>query len=213
MSSRSRSTSSAIPFTPSGDDGECLQSAARKPGLGALSGPDFAAQPKIAPNYLSTPGDRDVAVRSIRSPAASPPSRLCTLSPGGVSPRLSARKRCRLEKPPAISARRSSTPSAPAAWGGSGQRRRSTPAAARLEGPAHRRCLGDADDHLGQHQFPDPDDCRKGGRDDPRRSPLMPFISCGRRHSPRAASADRRSGRQARIPWQRSPRTGSSPKP
>lgn len=31
-----------------------------------ISGPDFAAQPKIAPNYLSTPGDRDVAVRSIR---------------------------------------------------------------------------------------------------------------------------------------------------
>ncbi len=31
-----------------------------------ISGPDFAAQPKIAPNYLSTRGDRDVAVRSIR---------------------------------------------------------------------------------------------------------------------------------------------------
>ena len=31
-----------------------------------ISEPDFAAQPKIAPNYLSTPGDRDVAVRSIR---------------------------------------------------------------------------------------------------------------------------------------------------
>lgn len=31
-----------------------------------IAGPDFAAQPKIAPNYLSTSGDRDVAVRSIR---------------------------------------------------------------------------------------------------------------------------------------------------
>jgi choline dehydrogenase-like flavoprotein len=31
-----------------------------------ISGQDFAAQPRIAPNYLSTPGDRDVAVRSIR---------------------------------------------------------------------------------------------------------------------------------------------------
>lgn len=31
-----------------------------------LKGPDFAAAPAIRPNYLSTAGDRDVAVRSIR---------------------------------------------------------------------------------------------------------------------------------------------------
>ena len=31
-----------------------------------VSGPDFRAHPAIRPNYLSTPGDRDVAVRAIR---------------------------------------------------------------------------------------------------------------------------------------------------
>ncbi|WP_295048429.1 GMC family oxidoreductase, partial [uncultured Paracoccus sp.] len=31
-----------------------------------VTGPDFRAHPAIRPNYLSTPGDRDVAVRAIR---------------------------------------------------------------------------------------------------------------------------------------------------
>ncbi|MFT4013685.1 MAG: GMC family oxidoreductase N-terminal domain-containing protein [Paracoccus sp. (in: a-proteobacteria)] len=31
-----------------------------------VSGPDFRAAPKIRPNYLATPGDREVAVRAIR---------------------------------------------------------------------------------------------------------------------------------------------------
>jgi choline dehydrogenase-like flavoprotein len=31
-----------------------------------IKGPDFAAQPAIRPNYLSTPADRDVAVKAIR---------------------------------------------------------------------------------------------------------------------------------------------------
>ena len=35
-----------------------------------------------------------------------------------------------------------------------------------LGGPAHRRRLGDAADHLGQHQLADADDRGKGGRDD-----------------------------------------------
>ena len=40
-------------------------------------------------------------------------------------------------------------------------------AGARLAGPARRRRLGDADDHLRQHQHADHDDRREGRRDDP----------------------------------------------
>ncbi len=65
MSSRSRSTSSAIRSTPSGDDGECLQSAARKPRLGAYIGAGLR-RPAEDRAELSLDADRDVAVRSIR---------------------------------------------------------------------------------------------------------------------------------------------------
>ena len=149
---------------------------------------------RAAADRAQLPGDREdlrVAVDSLRltrrivaAPALAP------LSAGGTPAGAADRERRRHWRTrPATSAPRSSIRSARAGWDGrrSRQRGRRAAARARHRRVARRRCLGDAHDHVRQHQRADDDDRREGERHDSR----------GPRRAPRRAGGTRDAGTAA----------------
>ena len=149
-----------------------LQPAPDQPGRGARSGP--ATRPRrrrSGPNYLATDEDRRVAVDAIRLTrriAAAPA--LARFAPEEYRPGAAGcRARPSWSTPPATSAPRSSTRSAPAGWGRTAMPRPWSTRSLRvrgIDGPARRRRLDHAHDHLGQHQRAGDHDRREGGRHD-----------------------------------------------
>ncbi len=133
---------------------------------------DPAAAPKIAPNYLSTPEDRRVAADSIRvtraivaQPALRKYAPVEYLPGTGISSDDEAalgesRRRYRHHDFPS-GRHRAHGPRRRCARGG-----RCAAARHRHRRPARHRRLGDAVDHLGQHQLADHDDRGEGRRDD-----------------------------------------------
>ena len=119
-------------------------------------------KPSIAPNYLATDEDREVAADAIRTTRRLMKQKaLEKYHPANSCPALpSATTTPRWRRPPAISAPRSSIPSAPRRWARPASRGRGRRAAALLRHrrTSRRRRLGDADHHLGQYQYPDRDD-------------------------------------------------------
>ena len=135
---------------------------------------DPAAAPVIAPNYLATDEDRRVAVDSLRltrrilaAPALAPYAPDEMLPGPAVQSRRRAGARGRRH-------RHDDLPSGGHVPDGrrvrSARRRRRRVARARHRGTARRRRVGDAHDHVGQHQRADGHDRRARERADPRRS-------------------------------------------
>jgi hypothetical protein len=150
-----------------GDHGQRLQSAADLARLDPLRSADPTAKPVIAPNYLATPRTGRSPPTPSASPAADESSRRSRLSPRGISARAGPSatttrpgeggRRHRHHDLPSRSARRR--------WASPAIRSAVVDERLRVHRPrrpARRRCLGDADDHLRQHQHADRDDRREG---------------------------------------------------
>ena len=136
-----------------------------------LKSADPAQAPAIAPNYLATPEDRRVAADSIRVTrkiVAQPALR--KYSPVEYLPgALGRRRRGRAGKSRRRYRHHHLSPGRHRPHGPRrrcARRGRCPPARDRHRGPARGGCLGDAVDHLGQHQFADHDDRREGRGDD-----------------------------------------------
>ena len=127
--------------------------------------------PIIAPNYLSTDDDRQVAADAIRTTRRLMKQQAAgTISPAGISARPQRRRRRRVAGKSRRRYRHHDLPSRRHREDGhchrSDGRGRRAAALPRHRRPAGRRCVGDADDHLGQYQHADGDDRGKGRCDD-----------------------------------------------
>ena len=139
-----------------------------------IGSPDAHAAPLIAPNYLSTERDREVAANAMRLTrriAAAPA--LARYAPQEILPGVAVSDR-RGARAGGGQDRHDDLPSGRHVPHGHGQRSRRSgrqPAARdRLARAAHRRCIGHADHHVGQHQLADADDRGTRERDDSRGS-------------------------------------------
>ena len=133
--------------------------------------PDEA--PSIAPNYLSTDDDRQVAADAIRTTRRlMKQKRLERYRPQEYLPGPSRRRRRRVAGKGRRRYRHHDLPPGGDREDGDGERSdgggRRAVALLRHRGLARRRCVGDADDYLGQHQYADGDDRGERRRDDPR---------------------------------------------
>ncbi len=129
-------------------------------------------KPSIAPNYLSTDDDRQVAADAIRTTRRlMKQKRLAEYHPQEYLPGpIRRRRRCVIGKG-RRRYRHHDLPSGRHSKDGDGKRSdgrgRRTIAIPRHRRTSRGRCIRDADDHLRQYQHADRDDCGKGSRDDP----------------------------------------------
>ena len=130
--------------------------------------PDEA--PSIAPNYLSTDDDRQVAADAIRTTRRLMKQSGSNDTPGRIPARPQRRRRRRVAGESRRRYRHHDLPSRRDGEDGhslrSHGRGRRAPALPRHRGTARRRCVCHADDHVGQHQYADGDDRGESCRDD-----------------------------------------------
>ena len=127
--------------------------------------------PSIAPNYLSTGEDRQVAADAIRTTRRLMKQHaLAAYHPAGITARPIGRRRRRVAgesrgryRHHDFSSRRHRQDGHRQRPDGRGRR---TPALLRRWRTSRGRCFRHADDYLGQYQHPDGNDCRKRRRDD-----------------------------------------------
>ena len=135
-----------------------------------ITAADPDKHPEIRPNYLSTEEDRQVAAASVRvtRQIVSMPA-LAKYRPQEFRPGLEFESDAALAQAAGDISTTIFHPVGTAKMGNDD----TAVVDHRLQGArpcglAGRRCLGDADHHVGQHQCTDADDCREGGGDDPR---------------------------------------------